>query len=357
MASSVILFTILMEFRISSSIHSNLISEFYRYFFIGVILFSFGAILLCLSNLPWMEKYLQKLENYELLTETEVESICNEAMDILVLEPNVCKVEPPALVVGDIHGQFSDLVKIFEKNGNPDAINYVFLGDYVDRGENSLECILYLLIYKIKYPRGLTLLRGNHELKNINRVYGFYDEVWSRYGNNRVWNILNDVFSYFGIACIVDGRFLCVHGGISPRITMNKLERLDRFESVTSDSIINDVSWSDPYHKNGFSPNPRGSGFLFGEDVAKKFLTINNLELIIRSHQLAIEGYRWDFKDLCLTVWSAPNYMNKCYNPASICFIEKDTDVTTKSLRIHSKKPQGSSQQASINGKGSSLKL
>lgn len=283
-----------------------------------------------------MEKYLTRLSSYEILSEEEVEMICEKAIDILILEPNVRKVGPNTIVVGDIHGQFSDLLKIFETFGSPESVNYVFLGDFVDRGEHSLECILYLLVYKIMYPDNLTLLCGNHERRKINKTYGFYDEILVKYGEDTVWELVNKVFEYLNVGCIVDGKYLCVHGGISPRVSINKLERTDRFRR-SEDSIINDVIWSDPYYKCGYTSNPRGCGYLFGEDVLKQFLMFNNLDMLIRSHQLVIEGYKWDFEGLCLTIWSAPDYMKKCSNPASVLYIEKDVPVTTRSIKVFTK--------------------
>lgn len=187
------------------------------------------------------------------------------------------------------------------------------------------------------FPARVTLLRGNHEQATINRVYGFYDECFGKYGKNSVWHMINEVFTHFNIGCIVDNRYFCVHGGISPRVTVHKLERIDRFEKIIEDSIYTDVIWSDPFYKPGASPNPRGSGFLFGEDVLKQFLMFNNLEMIIRSHQLAIEGYKWDFGTLCLTVWSAPDYMGKCSNPASILVIERGVPVSGNNLKLFKK--------------------
>jgi serine/threonine-protein phosphatase 4 catalytic subunit/serine/threonine-protein phosphatase PP1-1 len=166
----------------------------------------------------------------------------------------------------------------------------VFLGDYVDRGENSLEVIMLLLVYKALHPGKLVLLRGNHEQALINKAYGFYDECVGKYGDCAVWRMVNDVFAHFNMACTIDGRYLCIHGGISPRVTVNKLERIDRFGEIGEDSILTDVFWSDPFYKAGASLNPRGSGFLFSEDVLKQFLMYNELDMVIRSHQLAIVG-------------------------------------------------------------------
>lgn len=284
-----------------------------------------------------MEEQLNQLRRYEMLNEGEILEICTKATEILLFEPNVRRVESNIVIVGDIHGQFSDLLHIFDTHGTPEIINYVFLGDFVDRGHNSLECILYLLIYKIHYPERVTLLRGNHEQKIINKVYGFYDEVALKYPNTSIWEMINIVFDHLNIACIVDGKYLCVHGGISPRVTISKLERVDRFEKLTEHSIINDVLWSDPFYKTGVSPNPRGNGCLFGEDVLKQFLIFNNIEMLIRSHQLAIEGFKWDFDGCCLTVWSAPNYMGKCSNPASVLLIEKNLSITSRSIKIFEK--------------------
>lgn len=284
-----------------------------------------------------MEEQLCKLRKNELLNEEEIINICNKAMDVLILEPNIRRIESNVIVVGDIHGQFSDLLYIFDTYGVPENTKYIFLGDFVDRGENSLECILYLLIYKVLYPNNVTLLRGNHEQRQINKVYGFYDEVILRYSNSNVWNIINNVFDYLNLGCIIDGRYLCVHGGISPRVTLNRLERINRFEKISEQSIINDVIWSDPFYKMGASPNPRGSGFLFGEDILKQFLIFNNVEMLIRSHQLAIEGFKWDFDGYCLTVWSAPNYMGKCSNPASVLIVEKNQSITPRNIKIFQK--------------------
>lgn len=284
-----------------------------------------------------MKEFIERLQKYELLTVKEISIICDMVSEIMICEPNIQRTTSNCYIVGDIHGQFSDLLNIFNTFGTPETSSYVFLGDYVDRGENSLECILLLLVYKILYPKNIFLLRGNHEQKCINKTYGFYQEVEEKYKDNTVWILINNVFSYFQLCCIVDNKYLCVHGGISSRISINKLERIDRLDSIHEDSLINDILWSDPYYKPGCLPNPRGSGFLFSIEILKQFLMFNNLDILIRSHQLAIEGYKFDFENLCLTVWSAPNYMGKCINPGSVLHIEKNVPITPRSLKLFNK--------------------
>lgn len=285
-----------------------------------------------------MDEFINRITNYQLLTEEEIALICDKVVEIMYSEPNIRRVDKDAIVVGDIHGQFSDLLNIFEICGSPKSTSYVFLGDYVDRGENSLEVIIILLIYKILYPENISLIRGNHECRNINKIYGFNEEIYMKYNSHNVWNLINNVFPAFQIGAIIYDRYLCVHGGISIRITINKLDRIDRFEDNVTGSLINDLLWSDPWYLLGSTHNPRGSGYLFGIDVLKEFLMVNNLDMIIRSHQLAIEGFKFDLDGLCLTVWSAPDYMGKCSNPGSVLRIEKDVPVTARSLKMFYKK-------------------
>ncbi|KAI5169791.1 serine/threonine-protein phosphatase 4 catalytic subunit [Pancytospora epiphaga] len=288
-----------------------------------------------------MESFAARLLNYEILERHEVVYLCEYVINIMICEPNIPHVGSPVVVVGDIHGQFADLQTMLKIRGPPGDVSYVFMGDYVDRGENSLEAIMLLLVYKAMHPDKVVLIRGNHEQVSINKMYGFYDECAGKYGDSTVWRTINDVFEHFNIACIIDGSYLCIHGGISPRVTICRLEYTDRFEEVGEDSILTDIFWSDPFYKAGAGPNPRGSGFLFGEDVLKQFLMYNGLDMVIRSHQLAIEGYKWDFGRLCLTVWSAPDYMGKCSNPGAVLIVEKGIPITSGSLKLFKKTRKG----------------
>ncbi|WEL39492.1 serine/threonine protein phosphatase [Encephalitozoon hellem] len=289
-----------------------------------------------------MKKFASRLLNLELLSEAEVQSICNKVSEILICEPNIPNKRAPVIVCGDIHGQFFDLVSLFRIDGIPSKKRYVFLGDYVDRGKNSLECILFLFLLKILYPENVTLIRGNHEQSTINKVYGFYEEIAEKYGSPRIWRMINEVFNLLCVGCLIDGRILCVHGGISPKImSLNQIRRLDRLLPIGEGSEFADILWGDPYDGKGFQPSPRGSGYLYGEDVVMRFLELNGLASIVRSHQLVIEGYKFHFPERnVITVWSAPNYMGKCGNPASILRINETLDISDKDFCIFKSTPQ-----------------
>ena len=138
-------------------------------------------------------------------------------------------------ICGDIHGQYYDLLRLFEYGGFPPEANYLFLGDYVDRGKQSLETICLLLAYKIKYPENFFVLRGNHECASINRIYGFYDECKRRY-NIKLWKTFTDCFNCLPIAAIIDEKIFTMHGGLSP--DLNSMEQIRRVMRPTDVSLI-----------------------------------------------------------------------------------------------------------------------
>ena len=149
-------------------------------------------------------------------------------------------------ICGDVHGQYSDLLRLFEYGGFPPEANYLFLGDYVDRGKQGLEVICLLLAYKVKYPENFFLLRGNHECNSISRIYGFYDECKRRY-NIKLWRVFCDVFNCLPFAAIVDEKIFCIHGGPSPELKdLQQIVQIKRPTDIPDMGMLCDFLWSDP---------------------------------------------------------------------------------------------------------------
>ena len=190
-------------------------------------------------------------------------------------------------MAGDIHGQYSDLLRLFEYGGSPPESNYLFLGDYVDRGKQSLETICLMFAYKIKYPENFFLLRGNHECASVNRIYGFYDECKRRF-NVKLWKVFTDCFNCLPVAALIDGKILCMHGGLSPDLnTLDQIRNLQRPADVPETGLLCDLLWSDPSRDiRGWGINDRGVSYTFGHETVKEFLEKHDLDLICRAHQV-----------------------------------------------------------------------
>jgi serine/threonine-protein phosphatase PP1 catalytic subunit len=205
--------------------------------------------------------------------------------------PHLFFVVPDVVVLllhaGDIHGQYQDLLRLFEYGGYPPAANYLFLGDYVDRGKQSLETICLLLAYKIRYPDRVYLLRGNHEDAKINRIYGFYDECKRRF-NVRLWKIFTDCFNCLPVAALIDEKILCMHGGLSPELqNLDQIREVTRPTEIPDSGLLCDLLWSDPDpNAEGWADSDRGVSCTFGSDVVADFLDKNDLDLICRGHQV-----------------------------------------------------------------------
>ena len=240
-------------------------------------------------------------------------------------QPAYLELESPITVCGDTHGQYSDLLKLFEVGGFPPETNYLFLGDYVDRGKQSLETICLLLAFKIKYDENFFLLRGNHECASINRIYGFYDECKRRY-NLKIWKVFIDLFNCLPIAANIDDKILLMHGGLSPELTcLEQLKKIIRPTDVPEAGLLCDLLWSDPDSQcNGWGRNERGVSVVFNEKVLEKFLNKTGLDLVCRAHQVVEEGYEFFGNRQLVTVFSAPNYCGEFDNAGAMMVIDEN---------------------------------
>ncbi|KAL5475954.1 hypothetical protein EMCRGX_G025835 [Ephydatia muelleri] len=263
-----------------------------------------------------IDQWIDTAQKCQYLPENDLKKLCEYVCDLLLEESNVHPVMSPVTVCGDIHGQFYDLLELFRTGGELPATCY---GDFVDRGYYSLETFTYLLTLKAKYPDRLTLLRGNHESRQITQVYGFYDECQNKYGNANAWRCCCRVFDLLTLAAIIDESILCVHGGLSPQVkTLDQIRTIDRGVEIPHEGAFCDLVWSDPEEIAGWAISPRGAGYLFGASVTQEFMHLNGLKLICRAHQLVHEGIKYMFDNKLVTVWSAPNYCYRCGNIASI---------------------------------------
>ncbi|XP_047068470.1 serine/threonine-protein phosphatase PP1-like [Lolium rigidum] len=257
------------------------------------------------------------------LSEAEIRHLCVAAKEIFLSQPNLLELEAPINVCGDIHGQFSDLLRLFDYGGLPPAANYLFLGDYVDRGKQSIETICLLLAYKIKFPDNFFLLRGNHECASINRIYGFYDECKRRF-SVRLWKLFTDCFNCLPVAALVDDKILCMHGGLSPDLdSLDRIREIQRPVDVPDQGLLCDLLWSDPDRdSSGWGENDRGVSFTFGADKVAEFLNKHDLDLICRAHQVVEDGYEFFADRQLVTIFSAPNYCGEFNNAGALMNVD-----------------------------------
>ena len=269
------------------------------------------------------DKWIEEIKKGGCLPEQDIFKLCEKVKEILIEESNVQPVRAPVTVCGDIHGQFFDLMELFRIGGEVPKTTYIFIGDFVDRGYNSVETFEMLLCLKAKYPGHIALLRGNHESRQITQVYGFYDEILRKYGNTNPWKYFTDLFDYLTLGALIEGKILCIHGGLSPDLkTIDQIRTIDRKMEIPHEGPFCDLMWSDPDDIPTWSQNQRGAGWLFGFKVTKEFNHLNDIELVCRAHQLVQEGYKYWFDEALVTVWSAPNYCYRCGNVAAILAVD-----------------------------------
>jgi len=268
------------------------------------------------------------------LTEGEICALCMRSRDVFMEQPILLELECPLKICGDVHGQYSDLLRLFECGGFPPEANYIFLGDYVDRGKQSLETICLMLSFKVKYPENFFLLRGNHECASINRIYGFYDECKRRY-SIRLWKTFTDCFNCLPVSAVVDDKILCMHGGLSPELSnLEQIARVVRPTDVPDTGLLCDLLWSDPEKEiSGWGENDRGVSFTFGPDVVKSFLRKHGLDLVCRAHQVVEDGYEFFAQRSLVTLFSAPNYCGEFDNSGAVMSVDETMMVAFQILR------------------------
>lgn len=274
-------------------------------------------------------------ENKIQLKESDISWLCHTSKKIFLSEPALLELQAPLKICGDIHGQYSDLLRLFAKGGYPPKSNYLFLGDYVDRGKQSIETISLLLAYKIKLPLNFFLLRGNHECSKINQVYGFYDDCKRRY-NIKLWKTFNDCFNCLPVAALIEKTIFCCHGGLSPHLMdLDQIRNIERPTDIPDKGLLCDLVWSDPDHDaQGWGPNDRGISYTFNSTIVEKFLNKHDLDLICRAHQVVEDGYLFfDGRKRLVTVFSAPNYCGEFDNAGAIMDVNKELLCTFLILR------------------------
>lgn len=297
--------------------------------------------------------YAGKVTKTVCLKNAEITAICNAAREIFLSQPALLELSPPVKIVGDVHGQYTDLIRMFEMCGFPPNSNFLFLGDYVDRGKQSLETILLLLCYKIRYPENFFLLRGNHECANVTRVYGFYDEC-KRRCNVKIWKTFVDTFNTLPIAAIVAGKIFCVHGGLSPSLShMDDIRNIARPTDVPDYGLLNDLLWSDPADMDAdWEANERGVSYCFGKKVIMEFLQKHDFDLVCRAHMVVEDGYEFFNERILVTVFSAPNYCGEFDNWGAVmsvsaellCSFELLKPLDSSALKSHIKKGRNKRQ-------------
>ncbi|PPD90728.1 hypothetical protein GOBAR_DD12345 [Gossypium barbadense] len=263
---------------------------------------------------------------------SKVRALCDKAKEILMDESNVQPVKSPVTICGDIHGQFHDLAELFRIGGKCPDTNYLFMGDYVDRGYYSVETVTLLVALKVRYPQRITILRGNHESRQITQVYGFYDECLRKYGSANVWKIFTDLFDYFPLTA------LDINLGVPQILEILSTMWLNLKFSV---SMVDCRHPLKPWITYVISIVSKKSlmrvpcviycglirmivvvGVFLQGDISEQFNHTNNLKLIARAHQLVMEGYNWGHEQKVVTIFSAPNYCYRCGNMASILEVD-----------------------------------
>lgn len=263
---------------------------------------------------------LEEFKEQRLIHRRFAFQILLQARQLLRELPSLVDIDIPAdrhfTVCGDVHGQYYDLLNIWQLNGNPGPDNpYLFNGDFVDRGSFSVEVILALLAWKVLHPSCMHLTRGNHESHSMNKIYGFDGEVKHKF-SGLMLDVFREVFNWLPLAFVLNRKVLVLHGGLFSKdgVSLDDLRKVERNREPPDEGLMCECLWSDPAPEQGRQASKRGVGLQFGPDITQQFLKDNGLELVVRSHEVKEEGYEVAHNGLLVTVFSAPNYCDQMGN-------------------------------------------
>jgi protein phosphatase len=266
----------------------------------------------------------------------EIIEIVTRTREVLRQQETLLEVPVPVYIVGDLHGNLIDLIRILLFSGPPPANRFLFLGDYVDRGQFSVEIIALLFALVCKYPGHVFLLRGNHEFVRMNSIYGFKGELLGLYGaaGDELYGRINYCFNYLPLAAIVGTDTFCVHGGITPQVTtLRQIRQLTRPIETYDTSMIGDLMWSDPgFDTKDYVRNDRGNGVIFGVSAVRDFLRALGISKVIRAHQVVDSGVERFADDTCYTVFSCSNYQDQYDNRCGLIHITAKEELQAFSL-------------------------
>lgn len=283
-----------------------------------------SSILKSFSSSP--EVYLQKRAELSmpLISAETMQKICMTVSNIFQNDQALLEISSPVIIVGDLHGQIFDLIRILKENGSPDNKKYLFLGDLVDRGEFSIETVTTIFLLKIVYPSNVFIIRGNHEFEAMCSKSGFAQQIEELYDNFSIFHYFLEAFSFMPLSALIDSKSLCIHGGLGPQLySLKQLREIKRPIADFGNPICDAILWSDPSDIiNYFEYSTRGTGYLFGEQATSEFCDSNKINLIIRAHECVGDGVEISHGGRCITVFSASNYCGIVGNKGAVLIFE-----------------------------------
>lgn len=273
------------------------------------------------------------------INSNSINALAEKCKELFSKEPNVLRIDAPIYIFGDIHGQYQDFIRFLKMTGLPPKHKFLFMGDYVDRGNNSIEVISLIFSMKILYPNHVFVLRGNHECPTVNVNYGFYQECEDRFKENNTFKIINKTLKSLPVAAVINNKVFCVHGGLSPDLKMiDDINKINRFRDIPNDGLLCDLLWADPRSTSDWSPNERGVSYYYNEKIIDNFLKDNNLDLICRAHQMVVNGYSFFNNNKLVTIFSAPNYCGSCGNDGAVMEINENLECSFIVIKPSNKK-------------------